>query len=110
MWIRIAEAIDWDAVNDPALPPVSDEIQAEVEIAEQEQQIQWDIEQAQRQGEQTSAVRARIAALRQEQERLKASFEEIRMAIERQDSEAEARGQPVQGLWVVDWNGERVLV
>jgi len=27
-----------------------------------------------------------------------------------QDEAAEAKGEKVQGLWVVDWNGERVLV
>ncbi len=34
MWIRIAEAIDKDAVNNPALPPVSDAIKEEAAKAQ----------------------------------------------------------------------------
>ena len=34
MWIRIAEAIDKDAVNNPALPPVSDAIKDEAAKAQ----------------------------------------------------------------------------
>ena len=37
MWIRIAEAIDKDAVNDPALPPVPDAIAEEAGRAQAEQ-------------------------------------------------------------------------
>jgi hypothetical protein len=37
MWIRIAEAIDKDAVNDPALPPVPDAIADEAGRAQAEQ-------------------------------------------------------------------------
>mmetsp|Transcript_16509 Transcript_16509/g.32998 ORF Transcript_16509/g.32998 Transcript_16509/m.32998 type:complete len:163 (+) Transcript_16509:2-490(+) len=40
MWIRIAEAIDHDRVNDPALPPVSDAIQEEVAGAQKEQDLE----------------------------------------------------------------------
>jgi len=40
MWIKIAEAIDHDAVNDPALPPVSDAISAEAAKAQAEQEAE----------------------------------------------------------------------
>jgi len=40
MWIKIAEAIDHDAVNDPALPPVSDAISTEAAQAQAEQEAE----------------------------------------------------------------------
>ena len=55
MWIKIAEAIDHDAVNNPALPPVSDEIQAEAARAAAEQQAEYDAQQAYNQGQGSAA-------------------------------------------------------
>lgn len=55
MWIKIAEAIDHDAVNDPALPPVSDEIQAEAARAAAEQKAEYDAQQAYNQGHGSAA-------------------------------------------------------
>ena len=45
MWIRIAEAIDKDAVNDPALPPVPDAIKDEAGRAQQEQDLEREVQQ-----------------------------------------------------------------
>jgi hypothetical protein len=44
MWIRIAEAIDKDAVNDPALPPVPDAIKDEAGRAQQEQDLEREVQ------------------------------------------------------------------
>ena len=42
MWLKVAEAIDKDRVNNPALPPVSDAISAEAKQAQAEQQAERD--------------------------------------------------------------------
>jgi hypothetical protein len=52
MWIRIAEAIDKDAVNDPALPPVPDEIADEAQRAKAEQDLERGAQQSYYAGQQ----------------------------------------------------------